>query len=346
MVTIDTPNLPTDVPAVLGYALNIFLYGILVVQSFIYFTRFTKDSKWLRLFRYSTQVLLIFALETLAFAVVLYEMVQGANVHCLTCLSLAYVSSWDISWSFRTLSVLTGLIEMFAHGYYSWRIYVLSGYWYIPVFVMLSSFVQGIVLGIGMVFPNLIPNPTVLSDIWGIPTIICDSVITIETTRLLLRRKKQMAIAETNSLIRKLIQLTIETGAVTPAAMSLRFLLYNYDKSTDVVVSMSKQEIIMTQWPYGISLAQLIISYVMTRLYANCLLASLNARLVISVDNTRLEAVSTVLFDRSELRTKEEEPSVEIRDGKFHGESSGSGMDLDDLFSLQGTRDYPLFGTH
>ncbi|KAF8549059.1 hypothetical protein OG21DRAFT_641658 [Imleria badia] len=50
MVTIDTSNLPTDVPAVIGEALSILLYGILVVQAFIYYTRFSNDSKWMRHF--------------------------------------------------------------------------------------------------------------------------------------------------------------------------------------------------------------------------------------------------------------------------------------------------------
>ncbi|KAF8549055.1 hypothetical protein OG21DRAFT_1488853 [Imleria badia] len=271
-VTIDTSNFPMDFPAILGYALSTCLYGILVVQVFIYFTRFTKDSKRMKRF-----ILLIFVLETLSLAALLFEMIQGAKIHCFSCLPLAWTSPWDISWSYRTLSILLGSITLLVHGFYCWRIYVLSGNWYIPVFVMLSSSLQSIVLGIGM---------------------------------LLLRRKKQMPIAETNSLIRKLIQLTIETGAVTPAAMALRMLLFNYDPTSDVVVSMSKQEIVVSKWPFPVSLAQLIVCYALTRLYANCLLASLNARLVISGDNSRMEVVSTVLFDRSELHSKEE--SVEI----------------------------------
>ncbi|KAF8549060.1 hypothetical protein OG21DRAFT_641712 [Imleria badia] len=179
---------------------------------------------------------------------------------------------------------------------------------------MLLSLLQSIVLGIGIMFPNLIPNPTVISDVWGGPTIVCDSVITIETTRLLLQRKQKSPFAEeTNSLITRVIQLTIETGAVTSGAMALRFVIYNYDLTTDVVVSVSNQEIVLSQWPYSASISQLFVSYSMTRLYANCVLASLNARLVISRDNRRLEPVSTVLFNQSEMvHTNELEQPAEM----------------------------------
>ncbi|KAF8548084.1 hypothetical protein OG21DRAFT_1489686 [Imleria badia] len=120
---------------------------------------------------------------------------------------------------------------------------------------MLSSLLQCTFLSIGMMFPSVIANPTVISDVvWGIPSIVCDSVITIEMTRL-----KELPFAETNSLIRKLIQFTIETGAVTPAAMALGLLLCNYDPTSDVVVTLSKQEIVISQWPYSASIAQLIV---------------------------------------------------------------------------------------
>ncbi|KAF8549054.1 hypothetical protein OG21DRAFT_1526077 [Imleria badia] len=85
-------------------------------------------------------------------------------------------------------------------------------------------------------------KPTI---VWGIPSIVCDSVITIETTRLSLRRKKESSFTqEMNCLIRKLIQLTCETGAVTMRAMALRFWIYNYDTTTVEVVSMNTPEIV------------------------------------------------------------------------------------------------------
>ncbi|KAF9230832.1 hypothetical protein BU15DRAFT_83132 [Melanogaster broomeanus] len=45
------------------------------------------------------------------------------------------------------------------------------------------------------------------------------------------------------------------------------------------------------------STLQFSVFYSISRLYANCLLATLNARLVISKDSTNVQQVSTVLFD-------------------------------------------------
>ncbi|KAF9230833.1 hypothetical protein BU15DRAFT_83133 [Melanogaster broomeanus] len=45
------------------------------------------------------------------------------------------------------------------------------------------------------------------------------------------------------------------------------------------------------------SAPQLSVFYSISRLYANCLLATLNARLVISKDSTHVQQASTVLFD-------------------------------------------------
>ncbi|KAF8549058.1 hypothetical protein OG21DRAFT_1515598 [Imleria badia] len=301
MDTIIVPaNLPIDVPVVLGYGLNIFLYGILIVQAFIYYTRFTKDSKWLRFY-----TLLIFVLETISVAVVMYEMIEGSKIHCLSCLPLAWQKSWALGWSFRVMSALTGLISLLVHGFYCWRIYILSGYWYIPVFVLLSSLLQCIFLCVGIMSWTVVKNPTLVGNVWGIASLVCDFVITIETTRLLFRRKNEVSVADTNSLITRLIRFTCENLAVATGAMLLRFLLAQYDTTTDVIVSVSEHEIVLSQWQFSPSIAQLSVCYGLSMLYANCLLATLNARLVIS-GGTRLEAVSTILFDRSELRTKEE----------------------------------------
>lgn len=60
-------------------------------------------------------------------------------------------------------------------------------------------------------------------------------------------------------MITRLIQLTIETGAVTVGAMVLRFVIYSYDMTTDAVVSMNNQEIVISPWPFSISISQLFV---------------------------------------------------------------------------------------
>ncbi|KIJ15532.1 hypothetical protein PAXINDRAFT_169006 [Paxillus involutus ATCC 200175] len=230
---------------------------------------------------------MLFGLETVSVALALYEMLQGAGIHCLSCIPL----SVDY-WSFEAISILTGLISLMAHGFYCWRIRVMGRSWYIPIFVMMTSLVQCIFLGLGTMTDGLLLGLSATSDIWMIASFVCDLIITIETTRLLFRRGATSSFKDTRSLVTKLIKLTIETGAVTTAAMLLLFLLSWYDQAQ--VGSVFKYDGL---WIPNTNGLQLSIFYSISRLYANCLLATLNARLVMFKDSTRVHQVSTVLFD-------------------------------------------------
>ncbi|KAF9243170.1 hypothetical protein BU15DRAFT_43310, partial [Melanogaster broomeanus] len=247
----------------LGYALSILLYGILIVQTFVYHTRFSKDPKWIRIF-----VWILFGLETLSFAFALYEMLQGASLHCLSCIPLSWISD---TWSFEAISTLTGLISFMAHVFYCWRIRVMGRSWYIPIFVIMISLLQCILLGLRSMVVFLSINVT-----WMIANFVCDLIITIETTRLLFLRGAASSFKDTHGLVTKLIRLTFETAAATTAAMLLQFLLFWFGQG---VIDIS-----IDGFTKGVG-------------YANCLLATLNARLIISNDSTRVQQASTVLFD-------------------------------------------------
>jgi len=128
-----------------------------------------------------------------------------------------------------------------------------------------------------------------------IANFVCDLIITIETTRLLFQRGAGSSFKNIRGLVTKLIRLTIETGAVTAAAMLLQFLLSQLDR-TQGLPSYSEDGGLLIINPGG-STVQLSIFYSISSLYANCLLATLNARLVISKDSARVHQVSTILFD-------------------------------------------------
>ncbi|KIJ15519.1 hypothetical protein PAXINDRAFT_168996 [Paxillus involutus ATCC 200175] len=288
---VDSLNLPSDVSTALGYTLSILLYGILIVQAFIYHARFSKDSKWIRIY-----VWILFGLETLSFAFVLYEMMQGAGIHCLSCIPLSLSTLTLPTWSFEVISILTGLTSLMAHGFYCWRIRVMGRSWYIPIFVMATSLAQCILLSLGTMSDGLLLGSSGISDTWMIANFVCDLIITIETTRLLFRRGATSSFKDTRGLVTKLMRLTIETGAVTTVAMLLQFILSLLDRATAVNDSSEYYNGLWFVNP-GSKVLQLSIFYSIPRLYANCLLATLNARLVISKDSTRVHQVSTILFD-------------------------------------------------
>ncbi|KIJ15518.1 hypothetical protein PAXINDRAFT_114676, partial [Paxillus involutus ATCC 200175] len=123
-----------------------------------------------------------------------------------------------------------------AHGFYCWRIRVMGRSWYVPIFVMM-------VCPVSTPFAHLqfqtwvltsYKPPTILNtkyQIWMIANFVCDLIITIETTRLLFQRGAGSSFKNIRGLVTKLIRLTIETGAVTAAAMLLQFLLSQLDRT-------------------------------------------------------------------------------------------------------------------
>ncbi|KAF9243156.1 hypothetical protein BU15DRAFT_72349 [Melanogaster broomeanus] len=161
--------------------------------------------------------------------------------------------------------------------------------WYIPNFVIMMSLVQFTLLGLMSIATGSVGNSNVITDIWMVASFVCDLIITIETTRLLFLRGAASSFKDTRGLVTKLIRLTLETGAATTVAMLLQFLLSWYSNRGGVALELS-------------------VFYSISRLYANCLLATLNARLVISKDSTHVQQAATVLFDAPTLTTVRDHP--------------------------------------
>ncbi|KIJ66041.1 hypothetical protein HYDPIDRAFT_110173 [Hydnomerulius pinastri MD-312] len=282
-IPIPISEMPSDEPMALGYAFSILLYGVLIVQMFIYQTRFSRDSVWIRAYVWA-----VFMLETASVGLVLYSLDIGAKVHCLVCVALGLFEPYY--WAVSIIYILTGIISVMVHGFYCWRIFVMARSWYIPVFVMLTSVAQCVFLNLGSMGYSMLFGLNLRSDLWMIGSFVCDLVITIETIRLLFRQGGKSTFKETRGLVMKLIKLTLETGAVTTAAMLFLFVLTWYDEAR--LPTFAKGHI-TPESTYN----ELYIFYSISRLYANCLLATLNARLVISNDRVEVHQVSTILFD-------------------------------------------------
>ncbi|KAH7927446.1 hypothetical protein BV22DRAFT_1060927 [Leucogyrophana mollusca] len=314
--TFDTPS---DAPIALGYALSLVFFGILFVQAFIYHTRFPEDQPWIKAYVWS-----VVFLEWLSCAFGLYGLWMGSEMHCLSCIPFALpnlnvVGGTDgnptvaivkaAQWSWIATAVLTGLISFMVHGFFCWRIRVIGKHIYVPIFVMavrmkcycivdcslsmihlwqisLAQFALIVIAGNGPLV-----NESMYRYLWLGGSFICDIVITFETTRLLFRRKSEPGFRETRSLVLKLVKLTIETGMVTTIAILLEFLLAWFLGPTD----------------------HLAVYFSISRLYANCLLATLNARLVISKDSTHVQQVSTALFVAPNVSVASERLDLSIR---------------------------------
>ncbi|KAF9223929.1 hypothetical protein BS17DRAFT_126281 [Gyrodon lividus] len=256
----------SDVSFAVGYLLNFGLLGVLSLQVFIYATRFRRDPRWLHL-----AVFLVFFLEVFNSALVIYSVIVGARIRCLSCLITGqrnYVlngvsMSETLSiWGFQALCVLTGSSSSLVQAFFAWRIWVLGRSIWIPTVVMVVSLGQCVTLMTGGILSSTDPDLGVFDTdgavIWLIISATCDILITARTIQLLFRGQGGSHCKDTQSIIHKLVKLTIETGLVTVFATILEFLLAQTS-----------------------GIAHHAVFYFLSKLYANCFLATLNARLVI-----------------------------------------------------------------
>ncbi|EGN92978.1 hypothetical protein SERLA73DRAFT_190352 [Serpula lacrymans var. lacrymans S7.3] len=232
-------------------------------------------------------------LSRLCLACSIYPSVEG-QLSPLSC--GGYPSAPEPVWSYVGLSALTGLISSMVHGFFCWRLWVISKSFIVPCLVMMISLLQCIMViydavhsiseveqievGVGVSYnPQQTDYLGGTSAAWGDylwlgGSLVCDLIITIQTTRLLFKNKSASEFKKTKSLLTKLIKLTIETGMVTSVATLVELMM-------------------AVKLP---AFYHFLIFYSLSKLYANCMMATLNARLVLRSDTDQLQ-VTTALFE-------------------------------------------------
>ncbi|KAH7928566.1 hypothetical protein BV22DRAFT_1082550 [Leucogyrophana mollusca] len=271
----------SDTSFALGYTLCFALFGILVIQAFIYHTRFTKDPPWLRIY-----VCLVLFVECLNSALILYDMYIGSEMRCLTCVAVGRIryltrelqpmTSSIPTWSFQAICILTGLVSTLVQAFFSWRIWVIGKTVLVPVVIMVISLSQCGLLMAGGILSSSDPRFGVTNTegavIWLVMSAVCDIIIASRTAQLLFRNKAGTTSRRTHTVVNKLVKLTVETGLVTVFATVLEFLLAQFA-----------------------GIAHHAIFFGLSKFYSNCLLATLNARLVIKSNAAELCEISTTL---------------------------------------------------
>ncbi|KAF8841857.1 hypothetical protein BDN67DRAFT_966561 [Paxillus ammoniavirescens] len=249
-------------PFVIGYTFCFGLMGALAVQSFVYFTRFADDRKGVK-----ALVVVTLLLETLM-TIFAFHGFWTTSTASNENNNLATIS---IVWPYLALGPMTGLVTTLTHGFFCWRISIIRQSLRIPIGVMMLSLLQ-LTSVIYLEFTSALfpigPPYTISSSgvytfspilvTWLGSSLICDLTITICMTLSLRPSKKQFQ--SNKSTLAKLTRLTIETGLVTTSAALLELILGTVFFDT---------------------MYHIAVFYLISKLYANCLLASLNFRLVL-----------------------------------------------------------------
>ncbi|KAJ3790106.1 hypothetical protein GGU10DRAFT_371579 [Lentinula aff. detonsa] len=264
----------TDVPIFLGYIFCYFLSGILVVQVFMYYLSFRRiDSRYLKL-----TVLAVFFVESLS-------TVFATMIVVMAIIEDGYLSYSIVLWGFKAVALLSGLVCSMVHVFYCWRIHILGGRWIIIIAIMILSVTQcvmvslsgfgafedGDVLGAGT---QTIKEPWTLlfNVLWLAGAAICDIIIAITIIHL--------------------VRLTLDTKETDVLTRSTATWYNNEALHNESFADASGKghEHCNRQWDdyrnwisHRIAVLPIFVRFfTLPKLYANSLVATLNARLIVS----------------------------------------------------------------
>ncbi|KAF7349500.1 putative Transmembrane protein [Mycena sanguinolenta] len=266
-------------PMLLGHLFNFGLLGCLAIQVYVYMLSFPDDKILVKSFVY-----IVFFLDLLqtGFAThYAWWVLAGGWGDELALLTTP--------WTLDTLAPLTALVAFLVQLFYLWRIWVISNgqKWFIPILVIIGSTATASCIAAwyaGIALPNAGTGPLAQVDLpnadtgplaqvnskrslktlnlapavttWLTGSVACDIIITITLVMLLAIRRKG-ALAATKRITHRAIRMAIETGAVTSVAVTVELALI-LNAST-------------TSW-------YLMLGLLITKIYSNSLLASLNSR--------------------------------------------------------------------
>ncbi|KAH9917673.1 uncharacterized protein BXZ73DRAFT_105495 [Epithele typhae] len=233
------------------------LYGLTTLQTFIYFQTYPNDKKMLK-----WMVGLVWLLE---------------SVHTVFCIQFMYSYLIDgfanplvflvIEKGVGVTIAMSSSVALIVQGYYTWRVYIMSGRKFI--WAIIIGFFVLTRIGFGTACTILIykyPNwfvirslNVVLACVSGAlgSAALVDLLVALSLTYFLKRRTDKHYKAS-QSIVNKILMFTLNTGAITGTASLICVILFSTNKTSLVFLGLVEIE---------------------TKLYANSLLGSLNARL-------------------------------------------------------------------
>ncbi|EKM75701.1 hypothetical protein AGABI1DRAFT_131939 [Agaricus bisporus var. burnettii JB137-S8] len=194
-----------------GNLLNVFLYGILTVQTYLYYIAFPNDKKITK-----GIVAFVFTIDTAQTTLALYDFYQPFRVNGDHLIQDYTTHQW------LTIPLSSTLIATVAQLFYARRIYTLSKNKIVTSIVIVLSLVQ-LVFGLvtAMLFLGIAEFLTAtvvfyLGDYaWGPAGAVCDLVIAVYMTWFLTKQRKRSPSRKTQVMVTRIKRLVLETGLLT-----------------------------------------------------------------------------------------------------------------------------------
>lgn len=253
----------------IGTYLNTILYGVLILQTLLYYQKFKRDALWIKLF-----VLYLFLVESVNTVVMIYMIYEPLVTN--------FGQSRTTTIFPRMLPtdpLLTILISTPIQIFIAWRIKIVSQMTWLAVVIcgfavcslgiylflslchtyQITSFIGG---GLWLTIRiiqiqrfNRKPELHTPALFWLLASALADVVITVSLVINLSRRRT--GFSETDDVVNKIIRMTIQTGCVTTIFALLDIICF----------LASPHSAINFVWDFALS-----------KLYTNALMSSLNAR--------------------------------------------------------------------
>lgn len=237
-------------PILLGTVLNVWLYGIMVTQTAMYYVTFKRDHKWIKML-----VAWLFLIDTLntAFDIGLvwrYTITLFGDMGEIT----------HSHWLFNVEPVMTTMISSTTQSFFAWRIARLTGHPWMGWAIGCSAFIQlaaglGSTIGASIVvdfdrFQEL--KAAVIT--WLGLSALTDVVITIILSWYL--HTHRTGFSQTDDIITRLVRLTVQTGLITTVWATVDLIFY---------LALANNLHLLFQLP-------------LCKLYTNSLMSTLNSR--------------------------------------------------------------------
>ncbi|KAG7100218.1 hypothetical protein E1B28_001993 [Marasmius oreades] len=249
-------GIPSDVrnisgPLIITFMLGSILYGVQVLQVYIYYLSFPKDRKIIK-----SLVYIVFLLDTTQSAIFFRDAftIFGAGFGDMAALRAAHLSGISVP-------ILTGSISLIVQCFYCYQIQVISRSWILTLVIIsiaITQFVSAIIEGVSIFEINnsaiLQQRTLVPCTIWLVGSALCDTIIAVAMTAYLFKASSGF---RGNAMITRLVRLIIETGTLTASVAII-----------DAVLFISVQK-----YPF-----HMIPSRCLAKLYSNTLMVILNSR--------------------------------------------------------------------
>ncbi|TFK91945.1 hypothetical protein K466DRAFT_659668 [Polyporus arcularius HHB13444] len=274
---VSGPTLFLIGPILVGALLSFLLFGISIVQLYIYHANFPRDRSALRVSVYA-----IFALD------ILQSVLAGAEAWDTLCagwgrpINLRYPN-----WSFYFLPMLSGVVASWVQIFYAWRIFRLGQWKVVPGLIIFMSLVQtGAASAIAVSFTILKDierlhdkNMYARTIIWLGGGVFTDLTVMFSMVYMLYSVKRNSpagAIRRSELMINRLLRVTVETGLACAVAATLELVLFLALPDTNM---------------------HFIVALVLSKVYSNTLMVSLNSRIRINEPSTDRKTYSAIGFN-------------------------------------------------